>query len=81
MVEIAHGFFGSRRPLALRQRAADDGSGRKGASYKNVSKLIGTLISKRLATLHELKTVYDLEDAYNLLEVLLVDESNVNNHR
>jgi hypothetical protein len=34
------------------------------------------LISKRLATLHELQTVYGVEDAYNLLEIAAVDDYN-----
>lgn len=46
--------------------------------YANVPRIIGTLISSRLATLAELQTVYGVEDAYNLLEVLSVD---VNNER
>jgi hypothetical protein len=32
-----------------------------------------------MATLHELDTVYGVEDAYNLLEVILVDDANANN--
>lgn len=38
--------------------------------------VIGTLVSARLATLHELQTVYGVEDAYNLLEVLKIDMHN-----
>lgn len=34
------------------------------------------MISARLATLHELQTVYGLEDLYDLLEVALVDAHN-----
>jgi hypothetical protein len=29
-----------------------------------------------LATLHELDTVYGIEDAYNLLEIIAVDNAN-----
>lgn len=36
------------------------------------------LISARVATLHELKTVYDSEDAANLLEIVFVDQYNEN---
>jgi hypothetical protein len=46
------------------------------AEYENVPTLIGALVSAKLATLHELQTVYGLEDAYNLLEILLVDRHN-----
>ena len=31
---------------------------------------------KRLATLHELNTVYSLEDLYDMLEVILIDSHN-----
>jgi len=45
--------------------------------------VIGPLVSSRLATLAELDTVYGLEDAYDLLEVLTVDAHNsrvINDH-
>jgi hypothetical protein len=35
-------------------------------------------VSARMATLHELQTVYGVADAYNMLEVLNVD---LHNHR
>jgi len=41
-----------------------------------MTNIVGTLISKRICTLHELDTVYGLEDAYNMLEVVLVDSYN-----
>ena len=53
----------------------DDGTSRY-LEYVNLSPLIGTLVSSRLATLHELQTVYGTEDAYNLLEVICVDRYN-----
>jgi hypothetical protein len=34
------------------------------------------VVSRRLATLHELQTVYGAEDLYNLLEVIAVDAHN-----
>lgn len=37
---------------------------------------MATLISRRMATLHELETVYGVEDAYNMLEILRVDDYN-----
>jgi len=37
---------------------------------------VATLISRRMATLHELETVYGVEDAYNMLEILRVDDYN-----
>lgn len=37
--------------------------------------ILGAIISSNLASYHELETVYGVEDAYNLLEII-----NVNNH-
>ena len=34
------------------------------------------MISSRLATLHELDTVYGVEDLYDMLEVLRIDAHN-----
>lgn len=38
--------------------------------------VIGALVSARIATLAELQSVYGVEDAYDLLELLTVDASN-----
>jgi hypothetical protein len=38
--------------------------------------VIGVLVSRGIATLHELDTVYGIEDAYNMLEILSVDDYN-----
>ena len=40
------------------------------ANFVNVDPLIGRLVASGLASLHELQTVYDLEDAMQLDEVL-----------
>ena len=45
-------------------------------NYANVPRIIGTLVSSRLASLHELQTVYGVGDAYNLLEIVAVDIHN-----
>jgi hypothetical protein len=37
---------------------------------------IATAVSSRLATLHELSTVYGLEDLWDLLEINAVDRHN-----
>lgn len=37
---------------------------------------IGTLLSKRMAKLHELDTVYGTRDVYDMLEVITVDDYN-----
>lgn len=34
------------------------------------------MVSARLATLHELDTIYGVEDLYDLLEILAVDNHN-----
>lgn len=38
--------------------------------------MFGPVLTARLATMHELQTVYSLEDALNLLEVALVQADN-----
>ena len=42
----------------------------------NISPLIGVIVSSRIATLHELSTVYGLEDAYDLIEILTIEAEN-----
>lgn len=37
---------------------------------------IGAVVSRRLATLHELQTVYGQEDLHDLLEIIIVDSHN-----
>ena len=37
---------------------------------------IGLVVSSKLATLHELDTVYGPRDFYNLLEIITVDAHN-----
>jgi len=44
--------------------------------YLNVPPVIGCLVSSKMATLSELQTVYGVQDAYNLLEILCVDAHN-----
>lgn len=39
-------------------------------------KTIATVVSSRLATLHELDTVYGLEDMWAILEIYTVDNNN-----
>jgi len=46
------------------------------ATYVNVPPIIGSVINSRLATLHELETVYSLEDLYNLYEILIIKTAN-----
>lgn len=44
--------------------------------YQNIGGLIGTLVGNRLATLHELKTIYTLEDAMDIYEAYIVPKFN-----
>ncbi|WP_277963902.1 hypothetical protein [Pseudomonas sp. RIT-To-2] len=46
--------------------------------YLNMPRTVATCVSSRLATLHELDTVYGLEDMWGLLEVNTVDTHNAN---
>lgn len=40
--------------------------------------MIGMIVSAGRATLHELQTVYGVEDCYNLAEIIIVDTHNGN---
>jgi hypothetical protein len=44
--------------------------------YANLPRAIGTVVSRRMATLHELQSVYGAEDLYNMLEILVIDNYN-----
>ena len=44
--------------------------------YPNVDDLVGTLVAHRYATLHELKTVYTLEDVEDMYEIIAVTKYN-----
>jgi hypothetical protein len=44
--------------------------------YKNVDGLIGSIIADGKATLNELRTVYTLEDAFNMWEIIAVNRYN-----
>ena len=46
------------------------------AKCRNVSHVISMVITFDKATLHELDTVYGLEDVYDMLEILMVSIHN-----
>ena len=46
--------------------------------YLNVPRSIATVVSSRHATLHELDTVYSVQDLWELLEIITVDSYNTN---
>ena len=72
----SHGFFGRRLPLDLGQGGFDDEPDPGYRGYVNLPQIVGTVISAGRATLHEMQTVYSLEDAYNLLEIVQIDDYN-----
>jgi hypothetical protein len=41
-----------------------------------VSGLVGVIVARKLATLHELETVYSYEDALNMAEIVTVQNYN-----
>ena len=47
------------------------------APYSNTPGIIATLVSARLATLHELQTIYGPYDAYRMLEIHQIDQLNM----
>ena len=44
--------------------------------YPTVPGIVGVVISKGMATLFELQTVYSLDDLYDMYEVILVNNYN-----
>lgn len=50
--------------------------GRAPVAYVNVPETIAIVVSNRLATLHELNTVYGVQDLHDLLEIIVVDAVN-----
>lgn len=45
----------------------------------NVDGMAGVVISRRLATLHELETIYSYDDLLDLYEIVYIN--NINEHR
>jgi len=67
-------FFYSRRRLNL--KAHFNQHKIHYADYANIPSLIGILISRKMATLHELWTVYGIKDAHDMLEIIVIDDYN-----
>lgn len=44
--------------------------------YANIPSIIGLIVSKRYATMHELKTTMGMAEAYDLVEIISVDAYN-----
>lgn len=53
---------------------SDTSVNRKG--YQNIHPVIGLLIANRIATLHELKTIYSMEDAMDMYEAFVIPKFN-----
>lgn len=45
-------------------------------SYPNIPPILGVVVSNKVATLHELKTVYSLEDVYWMYEAIMLPKYN-----
>jgi hypothetical protein len=71
---IAHGFYFGRAHVKVRL----DGLGVHEAELLDYPRrpVTSRLISLRMATLHELSTVYSLQDCYDLLDIASVDAHN-----
>jgi len=68
-------FFTSRRNIDL----PNVGGGKSGgelSNYFNIPQTIGVVVSSKLVTLHELDTIYGVEDLYDLLEILIINAHN-----
>lgn len=74
-METSYGFFEGRRPISLKG-LTDAGRKKPFRQYLNVPAIIGVLVSKRIATLYELQTVYGVKDSYDMLEIVNVDDYN-----
>ena len=72
---VAHGFFFRRKQIDFGIKSTSQ-SARKLIEYQATTQAIATCISSRLATLHELDTVYSIEDMWILLEINAVDRHN-----
>ena len=78
-IDSAHGGIQTPRKFFYARRQPEIGVGGGGneiVEYANVPQIIGALISNQMATLNELGTVYGVEDAYDMLEILAVDNHN-----
>lgn len=75
---IQYRFFSEREPIDGLEELINS-STYKHQEFRNIDPVIGILISRGKATLHELRTIYDYEDALTMWEVIVVDA--INEHR
>ena len=71
---VQHQFFESRKQIEFVEKI--QGHGGKVSEHVNIEPVLGLIISKRYATLHELRTIYDYEDALNMWECIAVESIN-----
>ena len=74
-MEFTHGFFFKRKQIDFGIRSAGNNA-RKLIEYQATTQAIATVVSSKLATLHELDTIYSVEDMWILLEINAVDRHN-----
>jgi hypothetical protein len=74
-MEIACGFFYGRDHVDFRpiNSSNDD---KDYILNKNVTRIIATLVLSKICSLHELDTIYGMKDAYDMLEIIQVDNYN-----
>ena len=73
--EAQYEFFRERRPISPRFPAGKIG-GFVAQDYPNANAVIAVIISERFATLTELKTSIDVEEALELYEIALYNRAN-----
>ncbi len=66
-------FFSTRADLTFLKKVRSECDH---ANVVNIDTMIATIVDSRLATLNELKTIYTIEDAFNLWEIIMVSRYN-----
>src|SRR5437879_2958409 len=73
VVRTSHGFFYGREKIDFRL----GGQSTPGVvDYANVPGIVAVIVSRKLAILYELQEHYGAKDAYDLLEIIAVDNHN-----
>ena len=70
---LQHKFFRERKELKFLRGYRAEGPS---VDYQNLDGFIGAILADRQATLRELMTAYDLEDAFVMYEVIAVTRFN-----
>ena len=66
-------FFSQRDDLRFLRRCR---SNVPYEDFRNIDSIAGAIIAAKLATLHELRTIYDLEDGFLLWECIAIPRYN-----